>query len=103
MMKIFDHILTDQYPTIMLSYVQDTIHAEKGCAEMHDFCMAALMFCTGHGIKAGIHACTEITLFPKKCIIRTWKALSLWPCASQAQMMHLGNVQLLHGHGFLLY
>ena len=39
-----------------LSYDHDTMYAEKGCAEMHDFCMAALMFLTGHGIKAKTHA-----------------------------------------------
>ncbi len=56
---------------------------------MCDFCMAALMFLTGQGIKARTHACGEITHFPTGCIIRTWKALGLWPCASQALMMHL--------------
>ena len=30
-----------------LSHDQDTIHAENGCAEMCDFCLAALMFLTG--------------------------------------------------------
>ncbi len=60
-----------------LSHDQDTIHAEKGCAEMRDFCMAALMFFTGHGIKARTHAPAEIVHFPTQCIIRTWKALSL--------------------------
>ena len=34
------------------SHDQDTIHAEKGCVGMRDFHMAALMFLTGHGIKA---------------------------------------------------
>ena len=36
----------------MLSHDQDTIHAEKECAEMCDFCMAAMVFLTRHGIKA---------------------------------------------------
>ncbi len=68
-----------------LSHDQDTIHAEKGCAEMRDFCISDLMFLTGHGIKAGAHACAEIAHFPSQCIFRTWKALSLrlwqakWP------------------------
>ena len=35
----------------ILSHDQDTIHVEKECAEMCNFCMAALMFLTGHGIK----------------------------------------------------
>ena len=85
-----------------LSHDQDTIHAEKACAEMHDFCMAAVVFLTGHGIKARTHAHAEITHFLMRGIIRTWKALSLqprtfrpWWCTS------LGNVQFPHGHGFL--
>ena len=39
-----------------LSHDQDTIHAERGCVEMCNFCMAALMFLSGHGIKARTHA-----------------------------------------------
>ena len=35
-----------------LSHDQDTIHAKKGCEEMCNFYMAALMFLTGHGIEA---------------------------------------------------
>ena len=34
-----------------------TIHAEKRCEEMCDFGMAALMFVTGHGIKARAASC----------------------------------------------
>ncbi len=34
------------YVSYPLSHDQDTIIAEKGCAEMHDFHMAALMFLT---------------------------------------------------------
>ena len=66
-----------------------TIHAEKGCAEMCDFSMAALMFLAGHGIKAKTHAHVEIAHFPTWCIIGTWKALGLWPHTSQALMMQL--------------
>ena len=29
---------------LLLSHDQDTIHAETGCVEMHDFHMAALKF-----------------------------------------------------------
>ena len=67
------HIWTDQH----LSHDQDTIHAEKGCAEMCDFCMATLMFLTGHGIMARTYACVEIAHFPMRCIIRTWEAQGL--------------------------
>ena len=55
--------------------------------EISDFRMAALMFLTGYGIKASTHA--EIAHFSTLCIIRTWKALGLWPHGSQALMMHL--------------
>ena len=72
-----------------VSHDQDTIHAEKGCAEMCDFYMAALMSHTCHGIKARTHARAEIAHFSTRCIIRTWKALGLRPYASMAQMMHL--------------
>ena len=44
-----------------LSHDQNTIHAEKGCAEMRNFHMAAVMFFTGHGIKARTFAHAEIT------------------------------------------
>ena len=73
----------------VLSHDQDTIRAEKGCAEMHNFCVAALMFLAGHGIKARTHAHTEIAHFPTQYIIRTWREISLQPCASQALMVHL--------------
>ena len=73
----------------ILSHDQDTVHAEKGCVEMHDFYMTALMLLTGHGMKAGILAHAEIAHFPTWCITRTWNALGLRPCASQALMMHL--------------
>ena len=56
----------------ILSHDQDTIHEEKGCVEMRDFHMAALMSLTGHRIKARTHARAEIAL-----------------CASQTLMMHL--------------
>ncbi len=74
-----------------LSHDRDTIHAEKRCAEMHDFHMAILMFLTGHGIKARTHAHAEIAHVPTRCIIRTWKALGLWLHAHQAPMMHLNG------------
>ena len=57
--------------TGILSHKQHTIHAEKGCAEMHDFRMTAWMFLTGHEIIARIHVLVEITHFPTWCIIRT--------------------------------
>ena len=47
---------------------------------------AALMFPTGHGIKARSYAHVEIT---HRCIIRTWEARGLWSHASEALMMHL--------------
>ena len=72
----------------ILSYDQDTLHVEQGCAEMYDFCMAALMFLTGHWTR---------------CIITTWKALSLQPRASEALVMHLaGKCVISARHGFLL-
>ncbi len=73
----------------ILSHDQDMIHGEKGCAVMCNFCMAALMFLTGQVIKAKTHACAKIAYFPTRYIIRTWKALSLSSCASQAQTVHL--------------
>ncbi len=36
--------IIDFWGCVVLSCDQDTIHAEKGCAAMHDFCMAPLMF-----------------------------------------------------------
>ena len=72
-----------------LSHDQDTSDAEKRCAEMCDLRMAALMFITGHGIKAKSNANVETAHFPFRCIIRTWEALILWPCAYHALMMHL--------------
>ncbi len=66
----------------LLSHDQNTIHAEKGCAEMYDLHMAALMFLTGHGIKARTHAHAEVAHLPTRCIIRTRKALGLWSHAS---------------------
>ena len=77
-----------------LSHNQDTIHAEKGCAGMHDFHIAALMFLTGHRIKARTYTYAEITRFPMRCTIRTWKALSLQPRASQALMMHVPHWEM---------
>ena len=74
-----------------LSPDQDTIHEEKGCTDMCDFCMAALMFLTGHGMKVRTHAHVEIAHSPTWCIIRTWKALCLQPHASQALLIHLGG------------
>ena len=56
----------------LLSHDQYTRHADKGCAEMHNFCMATLMFLTGHGIKAKTHGCAEIAHFPTRYMIRTW-------------------------------
>ena len=58
----------------ILSHDHDTIHAEKGYVEMQDFCSAALMFLTGHGIKARIHVRAEIAHCPTQFIIKTWEA-----------------------------
>ena len=68
----------------VLSHDQNTIHAEKGCADMRFH-----MFLTGHGMKARTRAHVQITHFPTWCIIRTWTALGVWPHASHAFMMHL--------------
>ena len=64
--------------SVALSHDHDTIHAEKGWVEMCNFHMAALMFLTG--IKARSHVHVEITHFPNRCIIRTWKGS--WAVAS---------------------
>ena len=56
---------------------------------MYNFCMAALIFLTSHGIKTRIHAYAEIAHLPTWCITITWKALSLQLRACQALMMHL--------------
>ena len=81
-------LATREVPLPSSSHDQDTIHAEKGRVEMYNFRMAALMFLTGHGIKARTHAIVEITHFPTQCIIRIQEALSLWHRASQALMVH---------------
>ena len=49
----------------LLSHDQDTLHAEKWCAEMRNFRMAALMclMYPCHAIKAGAHVSVEITHF----------------------------------------
>ena len=65
------------HPVQFLSHQQDTVHAEEGCVEIQDFCMAALMFLTSHGIKVRIHALEEITHVTTLCIIRTWKVLGM--------------------------
>ncbi len=54
----------------MLSHGQDTIHVEKGCAEMCDFHMIAIMFLTGHVIKAKTH------LLHHQDLESTWTAAS---------------------------
>ena len=65
---------------------------KRGVQKKGDFCMAASMFLTGHGIKARTHAHAIIVYFPTRCIIRNWNALSLQPRASQGLMMHIvGN------------
>ena len=91
-----------------LSYDQDTIHAEKGCVKMCDFCLAASMFLTGHGIKAGTHAYVEIAHFPHfphfsassepgNHLACSLMLPRFWWCTA------LGNVQFPQGHGFVLY
>ena len=74
---------------LFLSHDHDTIHVEKGCVEMCDFHIAALVFLAGHGMKARTHAHAEITYFPTWCTIRARKALGLWLHASQAPIAHL--------------
>ena len=51
------------YITGILSHDHDTIHAGKGCVEVHDFHMDASVFLTGHGIKARTYAHAEIKHF----------------------------------------
>ena len=55
---------------------------------MCDFCMAALMLLTGHGIKARTHTHTEIARFPMWCINRAWEARGCRLGAFQVLMMH---------------
>ncbi len=64
--------------------------------------MAALMFLTGQRIKARTHAHAEITHFPTLCMIRTWKVLSLQPCASHALMMHLVGKRAISAWAWVL-
>ena len=71
-----------------LPHDQDTIHAEKGGVEMCDYCIATLMFLTGHGIAARTHAHVEIGHFITRCFIRAWEAWGQRLSASQALMMH---------------
>ncbi len=86
-----------------LSHDQDTNHGEKRNTEICNFCKTALMFLTGHGIKARNHP--------------MWKLHISQCCASSGPgkhsvcglMLHkpwwctlLGNVQFPYGHGFLL-
>ena len=94
------------YKNINLSY-SSTLYEGSYQGHSHlkrlDFHTAALMFHTCHGIKARAHAHAEITQFSTWCIIRTWKALSLWPHAFQALMMHLiGKCAISTWPGFLL-
>ena len=55
---------------------------------MHNFCMTALMFLTGHGKKARTHAHAEVAHLPTRCIIRAWEARGLRLSAFQVLMMH---------------
>ena len=57
---------------------------------MHDFSMAALMFNTGHGIKAWAYAHVEITHFPNELQDQDLGSTAgCGPHAFQALMMHL--------------
>ncbi len=58
----------------LLSHEEDTILAEKRCAKMNDFCMAALVFLIGDVKKARTNAHAEITHFPMRCVIKAWEA-----------------------------
>ena len=86
---IFTRLYSQTINQRPLSHDQDTVHAENGCAEMCHFCMVAFMFLTNDGIKVRALAHAEIIHFPTRCIIRTRKALTLQPHASQALTMHL--------------
>ena len=79
-----EYLSTVCWWTETLLHYQDTIHGEKGCTEMHDFCM----FLTGHWIKARTHAHVEITHFSMRCIIMAWEAWDNRPSAFQILMMH---------------
>ena len=87
---------------LLSSHNQDTIHAEKWCVEIHNFCMADLLFFTGHGVKARTHVHEEIIHFPAQCIIRTWNALDPRPCASQALTMRVHGKCVISAWSWLL-
>ncbi len=74
--ELYNHGFQLFYPMTKTQFMQ-----RRGCAEMCNFCMAALVFLTGYGIKARTHAHAEITHFPTLCIIKTWKALDLHAAA----------------------
>ena len=84
------------------SYDQGTIHAGKGCAEMRNFHIDALMVLKGDGINVRTHAHAEIAHIPTQYIIKSWKALGLCPCASQAQMMHLVGKSVISAQPWVL-
>ena len=54
-----------------------------------------------YGIKVRTHTHVKITIFPTRCIIRSWRAISLQSRAFQVLMMQLaGKSVFLHRHGF---
>ena len=63
---------------------KDTIQAEKGCAEMRDFCMDVSYRSSDKSQKFVV-----IAHFLTWRIIRTWKAVDVHPHAFQVLMMHL--------------
>ena len=78
-----------QCPAWSLSDDQNTIHAEKGYAEKHNFHMAAFMVFTGHGVKARTHAHAEIAHLPRRCTAGAWEAQVHRLSAFQVLMVHL--------------
>ena len=87
---------------------QDTTHAEKGCAEFetHKFHMAALMFLTGHGIKARKPCLCRNHTFSNSVhhqnLESTQTVASCFPDPDGHWCISLGNVWFPHSHGFLL-
>ena len=69
---------------------------------MYDFDMAALMFRTGHGIRARPHSPAEIGHFPNWCIIRAREARGRRASAFQALMMHLVGKCVISAQAWVL-
>ena len=80
------------YVFTFLSHDQNTIHAERGCVEMCNFCLAGLIFLMigilGHEVKARTHTYAEIMHFPMRCIISAWEAWGRRLSVFEVMMMH---------------